>query len=232
MGTGSMLPITFTSHSRLVSGRRLPQTPTDSFGNGHANGDLPPVPPPPPSHAYASTPIAAHYSSYTGLPTGPRPGSRQSPSIYRNDSGSPISMPVPVTNGVNDYGWRPPSSQSSMYSGNGNVSVTRQPSSRPDGAQAPRIPGYDTRFEEPAPSPESIDDMYASLDAEPAPAVSVRPPPDILQPAFGNGELAGRSYSPAQPAQGGSLYAAPACTHVTSFHQESLLMFSLLRFFS
>lgn len=210
------LPIVLTSRSGLDSGRKLPQTPTDYFTNGHSNGDLPQVPPPPPPHAYAGTPIAARYTSYSGLPTDPRPGSRQSPDSYRNDSGSPISMPIPVTNGGNDYGWRPPSSQSSMYSGNGNVSVTRQPSSRPDGAQAPRIPGYD-RYEEPAPSPESIDDMYASLDAEPAPAVSVRPPPDILQPAFRNGESAGRSFPPAQPAQGGSLYAAPACTHEPVF---------------
>lgn len=200
------------------SGRRLPQTPTEYQTSNATNGGLPPVPPPPPPHAYSTTPIAARFASYNGLPTDPRPSSRHSPDAYRPDSGSSISMPIPMTNGgANDYGWRPPSSQSSVYNGNGNASVSRQPSSRPNGAQAPRIPGYDARYDEPAQSPESIDDMYASLDTEPTPAVSVRPPPDSLPPGYGSNEPAAQPYPPAQPVQGSSLYPTPACTQAIDF---------------
>ncbi|KAI0079115.1 hypothetical protein K474DRAFT_1659617 [Panus rudis PR-1116 ss-1] len=174
--------------SKYTSGdsnrRGLPPTPVDSGGGLSANGN--------------------RYGSSPGLPSDPRPASRQGPSVpSRPDTASSyagttssltpdtpsISMPVPETNGGSS--WRVPGPSDYFY----NSSVGRQPSYRttpapPSASSPPRIPAYD--FEEhDVRSPDDLEDMYASPDVSPAVDAPGRS-------SYGNLLQPGRSFSPAQ----------------------------------
>lgn len=144
----------FNTLKPSISNRRLPMPPMDmAASNSYANGY-------PAVHVTQapSQPAASHHrlASYSSAGVDSRPGSRS--------NGSALSSSTPDTAGSRPYisfpqpdagdpGWRPASSGSEQ---NGRLP------SRPLGAQAARIPGYDGVYEEERPysSPSSLDDMY------------------------------------------------------------------------
>ena len=125
----------------LISGRRLPQTPTEgTYSNGR---------------------YSQPYNN--GIQVDVRPPAQQNP-YYRPGTGSStqdtptVNMPMPMPDPNNGGTWRPSTGQSDV---SGRYSNSRPPTVSSHTQRGPYENGYD---DSPYRSPDFLDDMYSSPD--------------------------------------------------------------------